>query len=109
MGHELSRIRFVVLAILWSFGVCDAVAADYPNRPIHVVVPWPPGGPTDAVARIISQEISEALHQPVVIDNKAGATGTIGSDYVATAPPDGYTVVVAGTASHSLATLANAK
>ena len=90
--------------------VCfSAHAADYPNKPIHVVVPWPPGGPTDAVARVISQEISEQLHQPVVIDNKAGATGVIGSDYVAKAAPDGYTVVVAGTASHSLATIVNPK
>jgi tripartite-type tricarboxylate transporter receptor subunit TctC len=97
------------LTLLTALGAWPASAADYPNRTIHVVVPWPPGGPTDAVARIISQEISEALHQPVVIDNKAGATGTIGSDYVAKAPPDGYTVVVAGTASHSLAKIANAK
>ena len=57
----------------------------------------------------MSQEISETLHQPVVIDNKAGATGTIGTDFVAKAAPDGYTIVVAGTASHSLAKIANAK
>ncbi len=87
----------------------SAQAADYPNRPIRVVVPWPPGGPTDAVARVISQEISETLRQPVVIDNKAGATGVLGSDFVAKAPPDGYTIVVAGTASHSLAKIVNAK
>jgi tripartite-type tricarboxylate transporter receptor subunit TctC len=93
-----------------AMNACGAVqAADYPNRPIHVVVPWPPGGPTDAVARIISQDISEQLRQPVIIDNKAGATGAIGSDYVAKAAPDGYTVVVAGTASHTLAKIVNAK
>src|SRR5437868_15017018 len=83
MERGRSRIRFVVLVMLAALGVGPAVAADYPNRPIHVVVPWPPGGPTDAVARVISQEISESLKQPIVIDNKAGATGVLGSDFVA--------------------------
>jgi tripartite-type tricarboxylate transporter receptor subunit TctC len=99
----------MALTVLSALGVFSAEAADYPNRPIHVVVPWPPGGPTDAVARVLSQEISEMLRQPVVIDNKAGATGVLGSDFVAKAAPDGYTIVVAGTASHSLAKIANAK
>jgi tripartite-type tricarboxylate transporter receptor subunit TctC len=102
-----SRILIAALALFAAF--LPAGAADYPNKPIHVVVPWPPGGPTDAVARIISLEISEQLHQPVIIDNKAGATGAIGSDYVAKAAPDGYTVVVAGTASHTLAKIVNPK
>jgi tripartite-type tricarboxylate transporter receptor subunit TctC len=104
---RLPRSLIVALAVLGACGVANA--ADYPNKPIHVVVPWPPGGPTDAVARIISQEISEQLHQPVIIDNKAGATGAIGTDYVAKAAPDGYTIVVAGTASHTLAKIVNPK
>ena len=109
MKRAFSRRRLAALAVLSALGVFSAEAADYPNRPIHVVVPWPPGGPTDAVARVLSQEISETLRQPVVIDNKAGATGVLGSDFVAKAAPDGYTIVVAGTASHSLAKIANAK
>ena len=109
MKRAFSRRRLLALAVLSALGVFSAEAADYPNRPIHVVVPWPPGGPTDAVARVLSQEISETLRQPVVIDNKAGATGVLGSDFVAKAAPDGYTIVVAGTASHSLAKIANAK
>ena len=109
MIHAFSRRRLMALTVLSALGVFSAEAADYPNRPIHVVVPWPPGGPTDAVARVLSQEISEMLRQPVVIDNKAGATGVLGSDFVAKAAPDGYTIVVAGTASHSLAKIANAK
>ena len=109
MKHAFSRRRLMALAVLSALGVSSAAAADYPNRPIRVVVPWPPGGPTDAVARVLSQEISETLRQPVVIDNKAGATGVLGSDFVAKAAPDGYTIVVAGTASHSLAKIANAK
>jgi tripartite-type tricarboxylate transporter receptor subunit TctC len=109
MKRAFSRRCLAALAVLSALGVFSAEAADYPNRPIHVVVPWPPGGPTDAVARVLSQEISETLRQPVVIDNKAGATGVLGSDFVAKAAPDGYTIVVAGTASHSLAKIANAK
>ena len=109
MIHAFSRRRLMALTVLSALGVFSAEAADYPNRPIHVVVPWPPGGPTDAVARVLSQEISETLRQPVVIDNKAGATGVLGSDFVAKAAPDGYTIVVAGTASHSLAKIANAR
>jgi tripartite-type tricarboxylate transporter receptor subunit TctC len=108
---ELGFLRrlLIALTVVSAVGAFTAQAADYPNRPIRVVVPWPPGGPTDAVARVISQEISETLRQPVVIDNKAGATGTLGSDFVAKAAPDGYTIVVAGTASHSLAKIANAR
>src|SRR4029077_1831518 len=109
MNYGVSRSRLVALAVVSALATFPAQAADYPNRPIHVVVPWPPGGPTDAVARVLSQEISETLRQPVVIDNKAGATGVLGSDFVAKAQPDGYTIVVAGTASHSLAKIANAK
>ena len=109
MSCRISRSRLVALAVVSAITAFPAHAADYPNRPIHVVVPWPPGGPTDAVARVISQEISETLRQPVVIDNKAGATGVLGSDFVAKAAPDGYTIVVAGTASHSLAKIANSK
>ncbi len=109
MGRGLSQMRLVVLVMLSALGLCPAAAAEYPSRPIRVVVPWPPGGPTDAVARVLSQEISETLGQPIVIDNKAGATGVLGSDFVAKSLPDGYTIVVAGTASHSLAKIANPK
>src|SRR3954453_13935651 len=103
MNWCVSRSLFVALAVVSALATPTAQAADYPNRPIHVVVPWPPGGPTDAVARVLSQEISEAVPQPVVIENKAGATGGICSDFGAKAAPDGYPIVVAGTASHSLA------
>jgi tripartite-type tricarboxylate transporter receptor subunit TctC len=109
MMQEFPRTRLLILAALVAVAATPSWAADYPNKPIHVVVPWPAGGPTDAVARVLSQEISDTLRQPVVIDNKPGATGVIGSDYVAKSASDGYTIVVAGTASHSLAKIANAK
>jgi len=101
--------RVAVAAFLPVAMLVPSEAADYPNRPIHIVVPWPAGGPTDAVARALAREMSETLHQPIVIDNRAGATGAIGSDAVAKSPPDGYTIVVAGTASHPLAKIANPK
>jgi tripartite-type tricarboxylate transporter receptor subunit TctC len=108
---RLSRLiaQVVIAASIPSLMLFPSEAADYPNRPIHIVVPWPAGGPTDAVARVLAREMSDALHQSVVIDNKAGATGTIGSDAVAKSPPDGYTIVVAGTASHTLAKITNPK
>jgi tripartite-type tricarboxylate transporter receptor subunit TctC len=68
----------------------SACAADYPTRTITVINPWTAGGPADAVARPILQKLSEALKQPIVLENKAGANGVIGANYVARAMPDGY-------------------
>jgi tripartite-type tricarboxylate transporter receptor subunit TctC len=67
----------------------------YPNRPLRMVVPWPPGQATDLAGRVVAQELSKLLGQPIVIDNKAGAGGTIGTDLVAKAEPDGYTLLAA--------------
>jgi tripartite-type tricarboxylate transporter receptor subunit TctC len=67
----------------------------YPNRPLRAVIPWPPGQATDLVGRVISQKLTEVLGQAVVPDNKAGAGGMIGTDIVAKAPPDGYTILIA--------------
>ena len=69
----------------------------YPNRPIHVIVPFPPGGAVDPIARSIGQKLDEAWGQPVVIDNKPGAATIIGTDFVAKAAPDGYTVILVAT------------
>jgi tripartite-type tricarboxylate transporter receptor subunit TctC len=70
-------------------------AASYPNRPIHIVVPFPAGGPSDLVSRIIGQKMSETLGQPVVIDNRPGGNTIIGAQAVARAAPDGYTLLMA--------------
>ena len=75
----------------------------WPNKPIRCIVPLPPGGGTDTMGRRAMQRLSEALGQPVVVDNKAGAGGTIGSDIVAKAEPDGYTIGIATASSHSAA------
>ena len=78
-----------------------AVAADYPDHPIKLIVPAQPGGINDTVARIIQPKLSEALKQPIVIENKSGANNMIGTDFVAKSAPDGYTLVVVP-ASHSV-------
>ncbi|MBC7380364.1 MAG: tripartite tricarboxylate transporter substrate binding protein [Burkholderiaceae bacterium] len=69
-----------------------AAVQNYPDRPIKLVSPFPPGGPTDVMARLIGGQMARALGQPVIIENRAGAAGAIGADYVAKSAPDGYTV-----------------
>jgi tripartite-type tricarboxylate transporter receptor subunit TctC len=71
--------------------------AQYPTKPVKIVVPWPPGGAVDTIGRLIAQHISEPLGQPVVVENKAGAAGAIGSEQVAKAEPDGYTLLMGST------------
>jgi len=70
------------------------VAQTYPAKPVRIIVTWPPGGSNDVVARVMAQRLTETLGQPFVVENRSGATGTIGSDVVAKSPPDGYTIMV---------------
>lgn len=80
-----------------------ATAADgYPNKPIKIIVPFPPGGTTGTLIRVIAPKLHNALGQPVVIENKGGAAATLGADFVAKAAPDGYTLLV-GAAHHTIA------
>ena len=72
-----------------------ALAQTYPNKPIRMISPWPAGGPAEALARIVTTKMSEALGQPFVIESRPGANGTIGTTFVAKAPPDGYTLLLA--------------
>lgn len=78
-----------------AFGPAPAVAQDYPSRPINLIVGFPPGGSNDIVARILAPRLGEALGQPVVVVNKPGSNALIGTDFVAKAPPDGYTITLA--------------
>lgn len=76
-------------------------AQTYPNKPVRVVIPYPPGGPTDIVARVLFQQVSEATGQQFLLDNRAGAGGNIGAEIVAKAPADGYTLLI-GTTAHAI-------
>jgi len=80
----------------------QARAEDYPNRTIRIVVPWAPGGVADIVARLISDRLTAQLGQPVIVENRAGASGMIGTDFVAKSPPDGYTLVLVTASTHAM-------
>jgi tripartite-type tricarboxylate transporter receptor subunit TctC len=88
-----AMMRGLAILALWSLNAI-AAAQQYPNKPVRVVVPAPPGGLSDVVARALSQHLGERLGQPFVVENRSGASGIIGIDYVAKSAPDGYTVVV---------------
>ena len=74
----------------------------YPSKPIRLVIPFSPGGATDVVARIVAQKLTEAFKQPVVVDSRPGANGIIGTDIVAKAAPDGYTLLASVASAHTL-------
>jgi len=93
--------RFSVFLIS-LFAAGAALAQAYPNRPVRVVVPWPPGQATDIAARVVAQKLQESLNQPFVIENKPGAGGAIGSDIVAKSTADGYTLLAASSGPLSI-------
>jgi tripartite-type tricarboxylate transporter receptor subunit TctC len=101
------RLRLTALFVAGS--ACAAFGAAlpsfthaqaYPSRPIRVVVPFPPGPSTDLVARLVGSKMASALGQPVIFENRAGANGAIGSEFVARSAPDGYTIQIATSSSH---------
>lgn len=88
----LVALSFLLVALSFA-GALSAVAQTYPNKAVHIIVPYPPGGTTDVVSRKIAQKLSEQTGQPFVVENKPGATGTIGAVQVAHSDPNGYTLM----------------
>ena len=94
--------RFVVAAALALAGMATASAQTYPNRPITMIVPFAAGGPTDVLGRLIGQRMSEILKNQIIIENVGGAGGMTGSQRVAQAAPDGYTIVLGTVGTHAM-------
>jgi tripartite-type tricarboxylate transporter receptor subunit TctC len=92
----MSKLRLIVLILaVAALAPPGAAAADWPERPVHFIVPFPAGGATDVAARVIANFVSGRLGQQIVVENRSGANGTIGIEYAAKSAPDGYTVLVA--------------
>ncbi len=102
------RAFIMVVACFGAAPAFEAEAQGYPNRPIRLVVPWPAGGPPDAMGRLLAQRVGQALNQQVVVDNRAGANSIIGTEIVAKSAPDGYTYLLT-TGSHTTNAALHAK
>jgi tripartite-type tricarboxylate transporter receptor subunit TctC len=90
----MAAARRIVLVLAAVLAATVAFAQDFPSRPIKLIVPFPAGGPNDIIARVVGAKMTELLGQPVVIDNRGGAGGVLGTDAVAKAEPDGYTIAI---------------
>lgn len=97
------RHRWACLLALWLFSPLAALSQDYPSRLVKIVVPYPPGGVVDISGRLLAEELARQLGVAVIVENKPGAGGTIGSEQVARAPADGYTILFSGAATHAFA------
>jgi tripartite-type tricarboxylate transporter receptor subunit TctC len=104
LSRTLSTIRFALVSLFAAMLLVPsgAMGQAYPNKPIRLVVPFPPGGSLDVVARAIGQKLTEAWGQPVIIDNRPGAGGNIGADLVAKSAPDGYTILEGALSTHAV-------
>ena len=100
MFRQRTDVAIAILISIVTVAV-DAYGQEYPAKPIRLVVPWPAGGASDVVARIVGERLGYVLGKPMVTDNRAGATGFIGTEIVAKAPPDGYTLLLVTSATHA--------
>ncbi len=107
MKFHLLRNSFIALTL--AALSATGMAQDYPSRPIKLIVPFPSGGATDIVSRVVAQQLGTELRQTVIVDNKAGAAGVIGAEAAARAAPDGYTLVLTTSSTHTIGPLLNPK
>jgi tripartite-type tricarboxylate transporter receptor subunit TctC len=99
MSTTINRIAF---AMTFALAAAGARADDYPNKPIHIMVSFAAGGPTDTVARVIGAKMSEFIGQQLIVENRTGAGGNLGADLVAKSPPDGYMILMATVSTHAI-------
>jgi len=101
MKKLISRAGLALFVLIAALPVVCA-AQGFPSKPVRFVVPYPPGGPLDVVARALGDKMSAGFKQPVIVDNKPGAGGNLGADFVAKSPADGYTIVMGAVATHAI-------
>ncbi|QWE13167.1 tripartite tricarboxylate transporter substrate binding protein [Polynucleobacter sp. AP-Titi-500A-B4] len=104
IGAAVCATLFATFITSPAIAQSDAAVKNYPDKPIRLVIPFPPGGATDVIGRIMAQELSKSLNQQVVPDNRAGDSGNIGADLVAKSPADGYTLLMGALTSHAINT-----
>ena len=92
---DMNRLIAVPLAVILVSWHGNAIAQDYPSRSVRIIMPYPAGGATDIVGRLVAQHLSAAVGQPVIVDNRPGASALLGTEAAAKAPPDGYTLLMA--------------
>ena len=96
------KVALIAIPLALNFAASSANAQDFPKGPVKIIVPFPPGGPTDTVGRLLAQKLQETWGQTVIVENRSGVSGTIGSHAVAKSPPDGSIFVVGTTSSHAV-------
>lgn len=105
MGGLVRRTAAIIGAALWLTGT--ASAAEWPTKPVHVIVAYAAGGANDLLGRVFAEQLTQALGQPFLVENRTGGGGLVGTEYVARSQPDGYTLIVSGMPSHVLAPAMN--
>src|SRR4249919_2879895 len=99
---KFANCMLAVMLVIGQFLSAPAYAQNYPSKPIRIIVPYAPGGTTDILARTVGQKLQEKWGQPVIVDNRPGANGIIGTEMVAKAPADGYTLGIASPGTHAI-------
>ena len=99
---KLNKFFILFISIILLIPADHSHAQNYPNKPIKLVVPFPPGGPTDIVARPLAQMMGDSMKQSVIVENKGGAGGSVAADIVAKSPPDGYTIMMGTVGTHAI-------